>query len=323
VVAFTFAGDGARYAPRPLTPWQIQLSGDVDTSILSIFYMIVDADVKQSIKQELMNRDVRIGCYLEGGVSSDKRGDESRLANYTGDAVSSKDKTPPDSGKSLYWLDIRERTGLQPVWEERLEAAKQTGCDSIIVSYMDGYKYDTGFNLTGQDQRDYNIWFAELVHHHNMSVALYNAMDQTSSLAKHFDFAVVTQCFETLGLSCGQTLYSAYTSERKAVFGVSYLNTQENQVERTSWYNPSPFMSTCPLTLPLGMAWLYKDTPLNAFPYYSCELNPSSYGDRILVVFMIIFCCACCCICCLGTCIGIAALCKIRASLFAKFTSKQ
>jgi len=67
---------------------------------------------------------------------------------------------------------------------------KEKGCDGVEPDNVDGYTNDTGFNLTSNDQIQYNKFLANEAHQRGLSIGLKNNLDQIEVLEPFFDFAV-------------------------------------------------------------------------------------------------------------------------------------
>ena len=79
---------------------------------------------------------------------------------------------------------------------QRLDLAKQKGCDGIEPDNVDGYTNDSGFDLTVSDQLAFNRFIADEAHKRGLSVGLKNDLDQAGQLVDYFDFSVSEQCHE-------------------------------------------------------------------------------------------------------------------------------
>ena len=115
--------------------------------------------------------------------------------------------------------------------QARLTRAKAQGCDGVEPDNMDSYQNNPGFDLTAEDQLDFNRLIANEAHTLGLSVGLKNDLDQIGALVEYFDFAVNEQCFQYI--ECD--VYKIFTTRNKAVFNAEYpqenptLNQAENQ----------------------------------------------------------------------------------------------
>ena len=61
---------------------------------------------------------------------------------------------------------------------------------------MGGYRNDSGFDLTADDQLAFNKFIANEAHKRGLSVGLKNDLEQIPELVDFFDFSVNEQCHE-------------------------------------------------------------------------------------------------------------------------------
>jgi hypothetical protein len=101
-----------------------------------------------------------------------------------------------DNWEGERWLDIRRIDVLGPIMEARLDLCVAKGFDGIEPDNVDGFLNDTGFDLTFEHQRQYNIWLADAAHQRGLSIGLKNDMEQVPDLLPYFDWALNEQCFE-------------------------------------------------------------------------------------------------------------------------------
>lgn len=205
------------WKPRPGTSWQWQLSGNIDTSYEVEMYDIDLADTPQAKIDELHNKNIKVICYFSAGTWEEFRDDADEFPA----AVLGKTLEDWEDEK---WLDISNYEDFSQLMQERLDLAVTKKCDGVEPDNVDGYLNDSGFDLSYQDQLDYNSWLASEAHKRNLSIGLKNDLDQIKDLVNTFDFAVNEQCFEYE--ECEKL--TAFTNLNKAVFGVEYeLETSE------------------------------------------------------------------------------------------------
>jgi len=97
--------------------------------------------------------------------------------------------------------------------------AASKGCDAVEMDDVDSYQNNPGFPLTAADQLDFNKFLATTAHSYDLGIALKNDVDQVSSLAQYFDFAINEQCFQYD--EC-DAYSSGFIAQGKAVLGVEY-----------------------------------------------------------------------------------------------------
>eukprot|EP00891_Asterochloris_glomerata_P002353 jgi/Astpho2/2353/Aster-x0103 len=87
------------------------------------------------------------------------------------------------------WWDIRS-SEVRSLMQSRLDLCKSKGFDAADPDNVNAYLQDTGFNLTAQDQLDFNIFLANEAHSRSLSVGLKNELDQIPELVAAFDFEI-------------------------------------------------------------------------------------------------------------------------------------
>ncbi|MGV9987981.1 endo alpha-1,4 polygalactosaminidase [Streptomyces olivaceus] len=213
-----------RWQPRPGTGWQWQLSGRLDTSVDVPVYDIDGFDHGEDAVAGLHDDGRKVICYVSTGAWEDFRPDaeefpESVLGEGNG-------------WEGERWRDIRATDVLEPLMAERLDMCREKGFDAVEPDNMDGYRNDTGFPLTGDDQLRYNRLIAKLTHDRGMAVGLKNDLDQIPDLVDDFDFAVNEQCAQYGECEDNQPFIDA----DKAVFHVEYeLPTERFCADSREW----------------------------------------------------------------------------------------
>ncbi|AWW39953.1 endo alpha-1,4 polygalactosaminidase [Streptomyces cadmiisoli] len=201
---------GRIWQPRPGADWQWQLSGRVDTSVDVPVYDIDGFDQSERTVAELHDRGRKVICYLSTGAWEDWRPDAGEFP----ERVLGKG----NGWDGERWLDIRRTDVLEPLMAARIDMCADKGFDAVEPDNMDGYRNDTGFPLTADDQLRYNRLIAGLAHERGMSVGLKNDLDQIPQLVDDFDFAVNEQCAQYD--ECGSL--TPFIEAGKAVFHVEY-----------------------------------------------------------------------------------------------------
>jgi hypothetical protein len=201
----------AWWAPTPGLSWQIQFSGTLDTSLNVNVYDVDVFDVSASTVAALKARGIKVICYFNAGGFEDWRPDASAFAaSVKGSALGN---WPGEK-----WLDIRQVDSLMKIMNQRMDLAKQKGCDAVDPDNVDGYSNKTGFPLTAQDQLRYNRALAEAAHARGLAVGLKNDLEQVRDLIGDFDFAVNEQCYQYNECS----MLNPFVAANKAVFGIEY-----------------------------------------------------------------------------------------------------
>lgn len=202
---------GNWWHPRPGTTWQIQYTGDLDTSLKVDAYNIDLFDIKESTIKDLHGRGIKVICYFSAGSYEDWRPDARQFpksvlgSNMTG-------------WKGEKWLDIRKLDLLRPIMKARIDLAAQKGCDAVDPDNVEGFENKSGFPLKYGDQIAYNKMIADLAHKAGLAVSLKNDLSQVDDLVDYFDFQVNEECFEYD--SCQDLI--PFIEQNKPVFNIEY-----------------------------------------------------------------------------------------------------
>jgi len=215
----TLAATSAAAATYTWTPavsdtWEWQLgSTTIDTKYGAKVYDIDLYDAQPSnIISTLHAKGKVVVCYVDVGTAENWRADYSKFAKSDlGSNV--------DGWAGEKWIDTRS-TNVRNIMAARIATAKQKGCDAVEPDNVDGYTNSPGFPLTAATQIDFNKFIASTAHAQGLRVALKNDVDQLSSLAAYFDFAVNEQCHEYT--ECDG--YTAFTGANKPVFNAEYAS---------------------------------------------------------------------------------------------------
>ncbi len=225
------------WSPTPGTSWQIQLQGNLNTSLNVDMYDIDLFDTSTSVIDDLKSRNIAVICYFSAGSWEDWRTDAGQIPASVRGAS--------NGWPGEQWLDIRAIDTLAPVMAARMDLAVAKGCDGVDPDNVDGYTNNSGFPLTAQHQFDYNRWLAAEAHARGLSIGLKNNLLQVEELEPYFDFALNESCLQYN--ECD--LLTPFVDAGKAVFGIEYLD------------DPADFCST---TNALNFDWLKKPKNLMA-----------------------------------------------------------
>jgi hypothetical protein len=198
------------WAPDPVTSWQWQLQGDIDTSIDVQMYDVDGFEVSADTVQQLHDDGRAVVCYLSAGSWEDFRPD---AGEFPGSVKGASNGWPGER-----WLDIRKLRILGPIMQARLDMCEAKGFDAVEFDNVDGYQNRTGFPLTGADQLRYDVYLANQAHRRGMSAVLKNDLGQIHELLPYFDVALNEQCFQYD--ECNRL--RPFVSAGKAVFTVEY-----------------------------------------------------------------------------------------------------
>jgi hypothetical protein len=201
----------AVWQPAPGATWQYQLDGELDLSVEARVYDVDGFDTSASTVAAIHAQGGKAVCYLSAGSWEDWRPDAGRYPP----AVIGR---PLDGWPGERWLDLRRLDLLGPILRARMKMCRNKGFDAVEPDNVDPSAGATGFGLTVPDKLRFARWFARTAHEHGLAVGLKNSPGQVTRLVRHFDFAVVEECFEYR--ECGR--YVPFVRAGKAVFVVEY-----------------------------------------------------------------------------------------------------
>jgi Glycoside-hydrolase family GH114 len=177
------------WRPRPGSSFQWQLTGQpIDATVQASAYLIDLYANDASVVKSLQAAGAKVICYIDLGVWEDFAPDKDAFPQ---DALGK----PWNGSSHARWLDIRKSERFAPAIRARLELCKQKGFDAVGPDNMDGYKNDSGFELTGDDQLKFNRFLANEAHARGLSIGLHNDADQAEELGPWFDWALTEDCF--------------------------------------------------------------------------------------------------------------------------------
>lgn len=201
---------GCWQAP-PVTSWQWQLSGTVDTSVDVQMYGIDGFENPASLVTTLHGAGRHVVCYISAGSVEKWRPDAGRFPQRV-------------IGRKLEgwagerWLDVRRRSALRGIMQKRVQMCADKGFDGVEFDNVDGWSNRTGFPLRRSDQLRYNAMLANLAHSAGLSAFLKNDLEQVQQLLPYFDMALNEECFSYN--ECD--LLQPFLDAGKAVFHVEY-----------------------------------------------------------------------------------------------------
>jgi hypothetical protein len=241
----------APWTPHVSDTWQWQLSGTIDTSYNVGVYDIDLFDAPDAVIATLHGQGKHVVCYFSAGSGENWRPD---YASFKAADLGN----PLDGWAGEKWLDTRS-TNVRNIMAARLDKAKARGCDGVEPDNVDGYTNGPGFPLTAATQLDYNRFLAGAAHARGLKVALKNDVDQVTTLAASFDFAVNEQCNEYS--ECGA--YTAFTGANKPVFNAEY---------KSKWHTSASARATmCTKARAQNLRTLVLPLALDDSFRYSCD----------------------------------------------------
>lgn len=191
----------------PTSTWHLQLDGKLKHPNRQVY----DIDLVETSSAAIASLHAKgrtVICYFSAGSYEEWRPDADLF---------------PEHGKQVgnwpgeYWLDIRMPEVLD-IMRARLDLAVEKGCDGVDPDNVDAYSNDSGFQLTSDDQVNYNKAIAAEAHSRGLLVGLKNALEIIPQLVDDFDFAVNEECLQYD--ECNK--YGPFALQSKAVFAVDY-----------------------------------------------------------------------------------------------------
>jgi hypothetical protein len=231
---------GIRPQPQPLSSWQIQLTGTLDTTV-DVRTYVADADTSEAVIDALHAAGRIVICYFSAGTRESFRADAARFPGASlGD--------PLANYPNERWIDVRDPT-VRAIMRDRVTAAQAAGCDGIEPSGLAGFLATTGLDFTRADQLDYDRWLAAVVHAAGLSIGFVeNDAGLAADLLADFDWTIVWSCVDT-----GCAAAGPFVAAGKAAFLVEYGDETR-----------APLV--CPSARDLGLSAIIKrDGNLDAF----------------------------------------------------------
>jgi hypothetical protein len=230
----------SRPVPTPLTSWQIQLSGSLDTT-LDVAVYIADVETPPAVIDDLHAARRIVICYFSGGTVEPFRDDASR---FPAAALGAPLAAYPDER----WVDVRDAT-VRSIMADRIAAAAAAGCDGLDASGLAAYAFDNGLGFSRADQLGYDRWLASAAHARGLSIGFVeNDASLSQDLLADFDWVIAFSCVDT---DCPSA--APFVAARKAAFLIEYGDE-------------SRAAAVCPKALSLGLsAILKRDANLDAF----------------------------------------------------------
>lgn len=180
------AGVPGWWRPPVEVTWQWQLQGEPDLTHDVDLYDLDLFDTPAETIDRLHAAGQRVVCYFSAGSVEDWRPDAGRFA-------AEEIGQPLGDWEGERWLDIRSPR-VREILLARLDLAAEKGCDGVEPDNVQGYLEETGFDLTADEQLDFNRFLAEESHARGLAAGLKNDGPQAAALAEVFDFALNEEC---------------------------------------------------------------------------------------------------------------------------------
>ncbi len=197
--------------PKPTTkPWQWQLQGKIDLSVMAPVYDI-DMDVAAGNVDRIHSHRAKAICYVDVGSWEPYREDAGRFPKRV------LGRHFPGFPQER-WLDVRALRVLKPIMKKRFQQCASKGFDAVEPDNEDGYQNKTGFDLSGADQLRYDTWVSNEIHSLGMAAGLKNDLGQVKTMLPYVDFEINEQCFQYN--ECNKL--EPFIAHDKPVFGAEY-----------------------------------------------------------------------------------------------------
>jgi len=207
------------YTPKQNATFQWQLTGDLNTSYTTTIYDIDLFSTSKETIEQLHNEGKKVICYFSAGTIESYREDADLFPK---EAIGN----PLEDWEDENWLDITNAQ-VQEIMKNRIALAQEKGCDGVEADNVDVYTQESGFNLTQEDQKNYNIFLASQAHLHNLAIGLKNCFFLAATLEPYFDFALSEQCFAYNACAYLEPFTQAY----KPIFNVEYDQKYQDDEE--------------------------------------------------------------------------------------------
>jgi hypothetical protein len=204
--------DGNYWQPIAGATWQIVLSSALNNTAPKVTVYDIDLfeNPASTVSQlHVLNRSVI--CYFSAGSFEDFRPDASQF--HASDYAK-----PLDGWPGEFWLNTRS-ANVRRIMTDRLQLASRKGCDGVDPDNVDGYSFNTGFDLTQADALDYLNFLVMGAHGLNMSIGLKNAAEIVNkTTVDMMQWAVNEQCLQYQ--ECD--VFQSFIKAGKPVFHIEY-----------------------------------------------------------------------------------------------------
>ncbi|EME49291.1 glycoside hydrolase family 114 protein [Dothistroma septosporum NZE10] len=251
------------WKPEAGLRWQIVLSGDLigpyPASIKAI-----DGDLysnNESTWSDLKASGIKTICYFSAGSYEDWRPDAHEFNNQT-------DLGSPIKGWNGEWWLNTKSDNVRRIMGERMDLARQKGCDAVDPDNVDAYDNENGLGLTEDDAVDYVRFLAAEAHKRNLAVGLKNAGSIVDRVLDVVDFQVNEQCEEFD--ECDQ--FRPFIDANKPVFGIEYTKKDDSTPSRKD------VEKICTTAAAEGFSTVIKHMSLNDW-VVACNITSTARGN--------------------------------------------
>ncbi len=184
-----------------VSSWQIQLSGELDTS-LDVQLYIVDIETPRPVIQRLKSSGKTVICYFSAGTREAFRDD---ATDFPESALGAQLPNYPDER----YVDIRDPT-VRSIMDRRVVSARDAGCAGIHPSGLAAFLENTELGFARGEQLDYDRWLASVAHERGLSIGLVDGdASLREELAPSFDWTLLWSCL-TMGCAAATPFVSAH-----------------------------------------------------------------------------------------------------------------
>lgn len=131
---------------------------------------------------------------------------------------------------TAHFLDFAQRASWEAIAFERLDLAKDIGCDGIEPYLSDHASIDLGFTPDFALQQSWYTAVAEAAHERELSVGMRNGLSWVTDQRLSYDWLLVERCGEFM--ECDQV--KPFLDERKAVFAIEYTTNIDGEAQQTT-----------------------------------------------------------------------------------------
>ena len=191
------------------TTWYYQLTGDLKIVPAKLY----DIDLFETSKEKIENLKKQgkiVICYFSAGTYENWREDAYK---FNKEDIGN----PLPDWEGEYYLNINSEN-VRKIMLDRLDLAKEKGCDGVEPDNVNIYLFNTGFNITYQNQFNYNRFLTIEAKKRGLLVGLKNDIYQIKDLVDYFDFEVNEECHQYN--ECDYLM--PFIKEGKPVFNVEY-----------------------------------------------------------------------------------------------------
>ncbi|MFY8274740.1 endo alpha-1,4 polygalactosaminidase [Pseudoalteromonas sp. SSDWG2] len=230
--------------------YQMQLQGALNTEYVADAYVFDLFDVSQETITQIKSTGAKAICYFSAGTYEQWRTD---AVDFAPEAIGE----PLGDWPGENWLDTTHES-VKTVMKNRIQLAKDKGCDAVDPDNVDSHTQQSGFNISYAQQLEYNKYLSTTAHDNQLFIGLKNNLSQLADLHSHYDFAINESCIRWN--ECD--MLKPFVDANKAVFHVEYLGV--------SGAGSSEFDNMCSIANNVGMYSLVLPHLLDDAYRFSC-----------------------------------------------------